>query len=520
MQKSLSTPKTLSKPWIEDEDAADLTEPQLPALRRAPDKEIEEPEVPDLSPSRPKESRLRRYGWPTLGAMAALVVGTVVVVVNQSKSNSKTEEGGAAYASRYHGIRTTVQVVSPEVRNMKFTVDEPAFVEAYEKTEIFAKVSGFVKKYNKDIGDKVNKGDVLCEIYDPELVEEHQQKVKQVDLDNQKVELAKQMVSLAQTKIKMATADLEKANADVKKYEADVTFWKSQWGRMSNMSKMERSIIDPQSLAEAHNKWDSAQSALDAAKAAVTAKVQAEKFAIVDKQKAGVAVAAALAQVQVSQAEEARFKAMVAYMAVTAPYNGVVTKRNVNTGDYVQAVAGDKTSSGRAPIFEVSRTDLVRIFVTVPQEFAREVEAGSPARVCVESLSGLEVPAKVARTSWSLYRSIDSLWAEIDLPTEKYGIRPGMYVHAKIFVERHDVRALPQEALTTEGNETYCYLFKDGRAAKTLVQRGSGDGNWVEVDKMKIGDPWVRISGKEQVILGNLEELSNGDKVEVAPAKS
>ncbi len=517
MQKSLPTPKPLAKSWAEEEDTRVLVEPQLPAIRRPPDNGIEAGEVPDLSPLRPKESRLRRYGWPALAAGLALVVGTVIVVVNQSKSETKTEEGGAAYGSGHDSTRAVVQIVRPELRNMKFTVDEPAFVNAYEETAIYAKVSGFVKEFNKDIGDTVKKGDVLCTIDDPELVQQHLQTKEQVKLNQEKVRQANKLVDLAQTRIEMARADWQKAKADVQKYQADVDFWDSQWKRLS---KMGASIIDQQSLAEAHNKWDAAQSALNAANEAVKAQEAAETFAVANKEKAGIDVKTADAQVRVSQAEEGRLKAMVEYMTITAPYDGVVTDRKVNRGDYVEAVNGDQTSSGRVPMFVVSRTDKVRIFVTVPQEFAREVEPGSPARVCVESLSGLEVPATVTRISWGLHRRVDSMSAEIDLDTKPYGIRPGMYVHAKIFVQRQGVHALPQEALTMEGNETYCYLLKDGRAAKALVLRGSSDGNWVEVDKMKIGDPWVRISGNEPVILGNLEELSNGDKVEVAPAKS
>ena len=90
-----------------------------------------------------------------------------------------------------------------------------------------------------------------------------------------------------------------------------------------------------------------------------------------------------------------------------------------------------------------------------------------------------------------------------------------MYVYVNVLVHRPDVYALPQQALMVSGNQTYCYLVKDGKAVKTPVDRAISDGSWVEVDKMKIGDPWVKVSGKEQVIVGNLSDLTDGEAVTV-----
>ena len=169
----------------------------------------------------------------------------------------------------------------------------------------------------------------------------------------------------------------------------------------------------------------------------------------------------AKAKVKVSEAEERRLAALLEYTKITAPYDGVVTVRNANTGDYVESVSGDKTASGHVPMFVVARTDLARIFVDVPEQYARYVEVGTKAAVCAEALSGQEIPATVARTSWSLNQKTRSLRAEIDLPTKQYGIRPGMYVYAKVFVERPAVRAVPQDALMVLGNQTYGFILEE-----------------------------------------------------------
>ena len=95
-------------------------------------------------------------------------------------------------------------------------------------------------------------------------------------------------------------------------------------------------------------------------------------------------------------------------------------------------------------------------------------------------------------------------------------MRPGMYVNAKVLVERTAVCAVPQDCLMVSGNQTYCYLVEGGKAVKTPVQAGVSDGNWVEVSKMKIDDPWIKPTGAEQLIIGDLSELFDGQSVKAA----
>ena len=118
--------------------------------------------------------------------------------------------------------------------------------------------------------------------------------------------------------------------------------------------------------------------------------------------KAKIDVETQKAEVKVSEADERKAAAMLAYTQITAPYDGVVTVRNANTGDYVQAVTGDKSSQNPSAIFVVARTDIVRIFLDVPEAYARYVQKGTEAVVRAEALSGLQIPAKVTRTSWAI----------------------------------------------------------------------------------------------------------------------
>ena len=163
--------------------------------------------------------------------------------------------------------------------------------------------------------------------------------------------------------------------------------------------------------------------------------------------------------------------------------------------------------------------DKLRIFVDVQEAYARYVQKGTPAVVRAEALSGLQIPATVTRTSWAIHEKTRTLLTEIDLSAKEYdGLRPGMYVYAKVLVQRPGVYALQPKALMESGNQTYCYLLRGGKAVKTSVQAGVSDGSWTEVDRMKIDNVWRKVAGDEQVIVADLSELTDGEAVQVAAA--
>jgi multidrug efflux pump subunit AcrA (membrane-fusion protein) len=272
----------------------------------------------------------------------------------------------------------TIHVIRPEVRDLSCTVDQPGFVEAYEQTAIFSKVSGFIKKLYVDIGQQVKKDDLLAEVFVPELQEEHQQKMAQVELAKRQVEQAQQMVVVAQSKLQTAIAEVGEAKATLGKYRAETARWESEVRRMTQM--VQARVVDKQALDETQEQLGSSKSALDAGQAVVTAREAAQISAEADVGKAKIDVETSKAQVRVAEAEERRTAAMLAYTKVTAPYDGIVTIRNANTGDYVQAASGDKTSGNGGPLFIVARDDLVRIFVDVPETYARYVQGTGSRR--------------------------------------------------------------------------------------------------------------------------------------------
>jgi len=410
----------------------------------------------------------------------------------------------------------TVQVVTPTLQTIDCNVQQPGFVNAYEQTSLFSKVSGFIKSFNVDIGQEVQTGQVLAEIFVPELNDQHQQMVEQVKLDEQMVAQAQQLVEVAQSNVENAKAQLGEAQANVGKYEAEVIRWESEVRRLTRM--VAQNVVDKDILTETQKDVESAQAAVNAAHSAVGARQADVVSAQANLGKAKIDVGTAKAKVKVTEAEEHRTAALVAYTQITAPYDGVVTVRNANTGDYVQAVTGDKSSITPSAMFVVEHIDPLRIFLDVPERYAVYVQRGqTKATVRAVALSGMEIPATVTRTSWAIRERSRTLWTEIDLTKQQYdGLRPGMFVYVTILIHRPDVLALPAKSLVMSGNQTYCYRFRDGKAIKTPIDTAISDDKMTEVTKMKINGDWVQVTGNEQVIVGDVSGLTDGEKVEVA----
>jgi RND family efflux transporter MFP subunit len=389
-------------------------------------------------------------------------------------------------------------------------------------------LSGFVQQWNVDIGDRVKKGATLVELTAPELVEQHRQMQAQVVLDRALVQQSHKLHLVAQRNVTAATETVAQARADVNRYEADVERWESEVKRLTRL--VGEKVVDQQVLDETQRQLKSSQAALAASRAAVKTRDAERLAADATQERTKVDISAADARVQVAAAEERRLAALVGYLTITAPYDGVVFARNVNTGDFVLPASGDPTQgvfslgvspSRSTPLYVLNRIDPVLFVIGVPEADAAHVAAGSKARVRVPALANDEFPARVTRTSWALNSTSRTLMAEVDLPNPKGRFLPGMYAYGSVLIERPDVRALPVSAVTQIGNQTYCYLALDGKAVRAPVQTGVSDGSWVEVTGKLVRSAgssegtWEAFDGTEAVIDGDLSEISDGAPVKV-----
>jgi multidrug efflux pump subunit AcrA (membrane-fusion protein) len=424
-----------------------------------------------------------------------------------------------------------LHIVHPERRKIVRVVGQPSFTQSYERTSIYPKLNAFIEKWNVDIGDKVQKGDVLAELFVPELREQYATRRATVELDKERVRLAKKTVEVDAADVKAARAALDESRSILGKYEAEVKRWDIQVQRLAR--EVERTVVDPQVLLESQNQWKSNIAARDAAKAAIT-KRQAELIsAQAALERAEVNVAVAVADLGVATSEEKRLEAWVGYLKLLAPFDGIIVERNANTWDFLLPNMGDPTADPRAPhlspgdraapIYVVDRTDIVRIYVDVPERDANYVHIGSDARVKLWAYRDEWLPASVTRLSWALNNKSRTMRAEIDLPNPGSQILPGMYAYGEIIVERSGVLALPKAAITYSGGKSFFWQYDEGHATRTEVQTGVREGEWIEVTNRYIpgkspgGQDWEPIAPSAKVLAGSkLSTLTDGALVRLS----
>ena len=402
-------------------------------------------------------------------ALAAATSGSIAGCNSPSSSASlpAVASTAAPAGARYRrpGRRKTLRLESIQ----------PGQIEAFEVTPLFVKLPAYVEKLHVDIGDRVEADQLLVELFLPELKDELRQKQAAKVQAQAEIELAVAAVRAAVAAVTTAQANISLMEAGEIRAEADVTRWQSQYTRIKQLvagGSLERKLED---------ETRASLKAAEAASGEVLAKVEAAKATLVQSQadlaKAKANEAVARARHGNAEADLSRVEALLQYTHIRAPYAGVVTERNVNRGDFVQPAS----TMAAKPLLTVARTDIVRIFVDVPEMESPWVEAGRTGYVSVQALPDRIVEGKVTRTSWVLGAN-RTLHTELDLTNPKGLLRPGMYATAHILLqERPGVYVLPPSAIVRDGGHAFCWTVHDGRAVRTPITPGLQVGNDVEI---------------------------------------
>jgi HlyD family secretion protein len=403
-----------------------------------------------------------------------------------------------------------VAVVNPERKTIHREVGQPGLIQAFERTPIVARIPGYVLKWNVDIGDPIHQGEVLAELWVPEMVSE-------LRLREQQVQLAQKTLAMAEARVATAKARVQEAEASQGRAEANHNYWKSQSARFTKL--VSDSVLDKQTQEETLNQFRAASAgrAEAAAKVESARALQREQESARDK---------AEVDIRVADADRQRQADLVGYARLTAPFDGVVTQRNVNTRQLVQPGAGTQADV----LYVVERIDTVRVMVSVPENDAAWVRIGAPATVRIQALTGKAFKGTVTRTAASLNRTTRTLPVEIDLPNPEQPqvgrqLKSGMYAYATIEATSPEVLTLPASAVLTEGDvnvgfKTFCFVVENGRAKRTQIEIGARNDQLVEVLNKRVTTDgtarWEPFTGTEQVVRGELSGLQDGQAVEVS----
>jgi multidrug efflux pump subunit AcrA (membrane-fusion protein) len=414
---------------------------------------------------------------------------------------------------------TSVAAVRPERKTLTRTIELSGQIEGIEQTAVYAKIAGYVEKLNVDTEDRVKKGDILAELSIPETIDELKQKEALVFQAETEVKQAQKFLKVADATVSRAEANLQVAEATRKKAAADFVRWKSEYERTKQLFAKE--AVSPQEFEQITNQFRTAEAAELQTEAGILAAKAALVEAGAQRDKAEADVEVAQSRRSVAQRDLDRQRTMVDYSHVRAPFDGVITRRNLDAGHLLQPT-GAQAMNGIA-LFHLARTDVVRVFVDVPEGDAFLVAKGAKATVVVPANQEREFQGTVVRTSWALDATSHTLRAEIQVPNPDGALRPGSYVIGQIAATAAGVWTVPTSAVFVRDDQWYVVRIENDKAALMPVKTGRRQGNVIILMKKQTAAPaadgrvrWEDFDGTEIVVAESPAAYADGQPIRAA----
>ena len=373
----------------------------------------------DELPKRRQIARRTRIAAVVVLVLLALGAGRTVVsrMANAKTLESASEQGALQY------VRTT----SVRANGAGQTLSLPGTLQGYVQAPVSARAGGYLKRWVKDIGSRVQQGELLAEIETPEL---------------------DQQLSQAIAARNQTAASVELAKSTMVRWEA----------------LRKRDAVSQQELEERRSGYTQAVATLAGADANVE-----------------------------------RLRQLESFKRVVAPFPGVITRRNVDIGDLIDS---------NKPLFLLSQTDPLRVYVNVPQAYAQLVRQGQPAVVTQAELRGRTFKGQVARTAASIDASNRTMQVEIALPNKDGALLPGAFVNVELASAPSGALVVPSNALLFRGQGVLvAKVDPAGTVRLQVVRLGRNFGDSVEVVD--------GLQGGESLVLNPSDSLSDGDKVQV-----
>jgi RND family efflux transporter MFP subunit len=392
-------------------------------------------EVEDLKRQLERQRQQPAAGGPTGRTLAVVVLLLVALALagyffgyapRQHRQEVLAAESRASSQSLLE-----VNVAEVKRASAQTSLVLPGTIEAVTEAPVLARASGYIVKRLVDIGDRVTAGQVLAVIEAPEI--------------EQQILQAKAQVEQSASAIQQAQANLVQGQANLQL--AAVT--KDRWQKL-----FDKGVVSRQENDTYRAQWAAQQANVEAL----------EK-----------AIAAARGNLGAAQANVARLTDMQSYQTVRAPFSGVITLRNVDTGVLV--------TEGATLLYRIAQTDRLRTYLNVPQADADSVRPGQIATLVIPDLANHKFPGVVTRTANALDPSSRTLLVEVQAPNPGGLLLPGMYAQVDLAVPRKEPPlAIPGDTLVVRDNATQvAVVAADGTVHFQRIQLGRDFGDRLEV---------------------------------------
>jgi multidrug resistance efflux pump len=292
------------------------------------------------------------------------------------------------------------------------TIRELAYVEPYYQASLMSQVAGRVKFVQRDIGDPISEGEVLVEIDAPDALEELALKEAGVEQATREERLAQKKVGIAEAAVEVAWDNLLLKRAMVAQAVPTMEYRRKRWNRFKGAA-LEKAV-DEAVVEEEERDYKAAEEAWKAAQVAEKKALAdwEESKANLEAVKADVNLKSAL--IQVARKARDRALALADYARIRAPFDGEIIERSIDPGSFVQ----NATTARTEPLLKAARTDIVTVFMKVPENFAPLVSKKVEALVQLDALPAEVITGKVSRYSRSVQDKDRTMRVEVDLYNE------------------------------------------------------------------------------------------------------
>jgi RND family efflux transporter MFP subunit len=402
----------------------------------------------------PKDLKKPEMFWVIAVVAALLVLLGVLFAVGVLPRLKQNKE--LAAGTRETEEAPVVNVQHPRRAQAVTDLVLPANVMAWQDTGIYARVTGYVKAWNFNIGDSVKAGDVMALIDAPDIDQQ---------LEQSKAQLAQNQAALI-------------------KAEADLAYNELQLKRFQDLRKI--NAVTQQQVDQQDDATRSARSTVDVTKANI-AQYEANVRLYTQQQ---------------------------LWEQVTAPFSGKVTARSVNVGDLIMpgTTATNTSTGGGHEMFHMAQTDPLRVMISIPQTFVSSVAVGQPAEVYFRDDARHAVRGTVTHFAGALDPTSRTLLTEVDVPNPAGYFAAGMYLEVKFSVQRNKPPLMvPESALIFNADGTRVGVIRnDGDKTVVHFQEitvGRDTGAELEVQAGLVPD--------DLIVINPGERLSDGGPVKL-----
>ena len=357
----------------------------------------------------------------------------------------------------------TAAVVKVTRGNIADTLEIASEFQPFQEVDVYAKVSGYIKKLNIDYGTHVKQGDIMAVLEIPELQQQLQQDEATVHRNEHDLARAQEELNRAQSSYRVA----------------HLTF-----SRLADVQKTQPELVSQEDIDIAQGKDQEAD-----------AEVSAQKAGLAAAEQALIAAKATLGKDQ----------ALFDYSKMTAPFDGVVTKMYAFTGALLPA--GTSSNVGNSSLCRLSQNNLLRLVIPVPERAVPDVRIGQTVDVEVSGMNKT-FQGKIVRFSDQIDMETRTMHTEVQVPNAGYVLVPGMYASVKIPIHSADnVLIAPIQGVQAG---------QGGKGTVMVV----GQGNKVESRNVTLGlqsSSEVEISSglqeNESIIFGSVQQFKAGEVV-------